>query len=76
VSNLFKDIMTDYNEYKIYSSWGEDNENKGTALWKAPSASEAGEKHRKAFPAEHIDLISKCDEDHPDSFSELVGWAN
>ena len=46
------------NTYIIYSSWGKkDRKNEGTAIWKAPSASQAGERHRRAFPAESIDRI-------------------
>ena len=48
------------NRYIIFSSWSKNNRNgKATAIWRAPSASEAGEKHRKAFPAENIDKISR-----------------
>lgn len=51
--------MTDQNNaYMIYSSWTKNNRRgKATAIWKALSASHAGEKHRKAFPAENIDKI-------------------
>ena len=59
------------NKYVIHSSWGENN--KGKSIWRANSASEAGEKHRKAFPAEHIALIQKCDEDHAGSDFDLLG---
>jgi len=46
------------NSYIIYSSWTKNNRRgKATAIWKALSASHAGEKHRKAFPAENIDKI-------------------
>lgn len=64
--------MTTQQKYIVKSSWGEEGENKGTALWQAPSASEAGEKHRKAFPNEKISLISKCDEDHFESIFDAL----
>jgi len=48
------------NTYIIHSSWSKNKRvGKGTAIWKAPSASEAGERHRKAFPVEKIDKISR-----------------
>jgi hypothetical protein len=51
--------MTDKNNaYIVYSSWEKNNRRgKATAIWKALSASHAGERHRKAFPAENIDKI-------------------
>lgn len=46
------------NTYIIYSSWNKKNrKSKGTAIWKALTASHAGERHRKAFPNERIDEI-------------------
>jgi hypothetical protein len=51
--------MTDKdNSYIVYSSWEKNNRRgKATAIWKAPSASQAGEKHRKFFPVENINRI-------------------
>jgi len=63
-------IIQTNKKYMIHSSWGKDN--KGKSIWKANSASEAGERHRVAFPAEQIEKIEKCDQAHSKSDFDLL----